>query len=36
MDKFWFNIVPQTNVEQIKGNEGLGCTFMYHPFGDLA
>jgi hypothetical protein len=32
MTRLWCKIMPKTNVEQIKGNEG---SYLY-PFGDLA
>jgi hypothetical protein len=33
MTRLWCKIVPKTNVEHIKGNEG---TYSYlYPFGDL-
>jgi hypothetical protein len=34
MTRLWCKIVPKTNVEQTKGNEGF-YIYLYH-FGDLA
>jgi hypothetical protein len=33
MTRLWCKIVPKTNVEQTKGNEG--SYFYLNPFGDL-
>jgi hypothetical protein len=34
MTRLWCKIVPKTNVEQTKGNDG-SYSYLY-PFGDLA
>jgi len=34
MTRLWCKIIPKTNVEKTKGNEG---SYLYlYPFGDLA